>query len=539
MYYGIAHTIAFFIALFGIIPLGLFLCKRDLKFLALCLIGLIWVTIYFHESSIGLISRLEITNKIFSLIVADYIAPAIFFCVAAIVLVILGLKIHDGENRKPKLYQLNIKEGWLKFTHWFTHKESLVVCAVAIAILVIHLVNINNPPYILQDEKFYVPEAYLFLHGLPMLTPEHPPLAKWFIAFGIKLFGFNTVGWRIFPILFGVASIFIFYFTCRNLVSKEPDKPDSRFRIKSFVPLLATFLFAFENMSFYQAHVATLDIFFVTFMLLGFLLYLRGSYLASGIAIGLSVISKEFGILALIPILLHWIIVHRSHLRTEFKWMWAKLNGITTLGNGRSEILNMGKLIIAIPIVWGLLLPLLEYGKTSEWANPLGRVMYILIIHTALALPSEMYEISKSWTWLISPTLIEHGPLQPLPYFGSIGWTILALIIPSMVFLIWEAIRGHSKGRDIVIFTLFWFVGMYGLIIILNLLARPVYNFHFYPAIPAACLAIAWGFWRLWGTAKTKEAQRAYIACLSVYLAATVATFIIMSPMGTNLVTLP
>ena len=33
--------------------------------------------------------------------------------------------------------------------------------------------------------------------GYTAPTPVHPPLGKWLIALGIRIFGMNPVGWRI------------------------------------------------------------------------------------------------------------------------------------------------------------------------------------------------------------------------------------------------------------------------------------------------------------------------------------------------------
>ena len=70
------------------------------------------------------------------------------------------------------------------------------------------------------------------------LRPEHPPLGKLIIVAGIEIFGDNPWGWRFFPILFGTASIVLFYFLCRRLdMSRNASN-------------IATFLLAFENMTF-------------------------------------------------------------------------------------------------------------------------------------------------------------------------------------------------------------------------------------------------------------------------------------------------
>ena len=70
---------------------------------------------------------------------------------------------------------------------------------------------------------------------------------------------------------------------------------------------IATFLLAFENLTFLMDSVAMLDVFCVTFMLAAFLLYVNRRYISSGIAIGLSALAKLNGALALPVVFIHWV----------------------------------------------------------------------------------------------------------------------------------------------------------------------------------------------------------------------------------------
>src|SRR5271170_1026200 len=69
-----------------------------------------------------------------------------------------------------------------------------MVFFVSLAILV---AGISTAP-LTFDEPAYVNAARDFLAGTPSVNPEHPPLAKYFIAISIKLFGDYAFGWR-FP----------------------------------------------------------------------------------------------------------------------------------------------------------------------------------------------------------------------------------------------------------------------------------------------------------------------------------------------------
>lgn len=69
-----------------------------------------------------------------------------------------------------------------------------MVFFVSLAILV---VGISAAPMTF-DEPAYVGAARNFITGTPSVNPEHPPLAKYFIALSIETFGDYSFGWR-FP----------------------------------------------------------------------------------------------------------------------------------------------------------------------------------------------------------------------------------------------------------------------------------------------------------------------------------------------------
>jgi dolichyl-phosphate-mannose-protein mannosyltransferase len=452
------------------------------------------------------------------------------------------------------------------FLHWFTYKENILVCLIAALMLAMHLVYIANPPTMntgvdpptrnyLGDETFYVSEANLFLHGDGMQRPEHPPVAKWLIAGSIFIFGDNTVGWRAFPILFAIISIFLFYFICRRLVkgdsSGDPNlisyQPKGRlakwFQASSFVPVVATFFFATENMSFVMGHIAMLDVFCIFFMLAGFLLYLRGNYLFCGIAMGLSMLCKAMALLAVLAILIYIIWARQREIRAEIKYLWNKLKGRRYFPSNQSDILKTLMIPLAVCLTWFILLPVLQYPAIHEWRSPIRSSLDMLTTHLSLndagyGSPSGI--ASNPWKWLIWPDGIYYW-ISPR-YLLAIGWTVWLLIMPSMGYLIYQLARFRKTRHELAVFVLSWFAGVYGLLIVLKLITgRLMYHFYFYPAIPAVCLAIAWAAWNWWGAAqkKGKKSRIVFASVFFFYIAATIVTFVFMSPLGTDLIQLP
>jgi predicted membrane-bound dolichyl-phosphate-mannose-protein mannosyltransferase len=461
------------------------------------------------------------------------------------------LNIQTGNNYGPQ--DTTRISGFRSLLKWFTHRENLAVCAIAAILLILHLMVITRPSSMMFDEQYYVPAAHNYLHGGGLLNPEHPPLGKWFIAAGIAVFGDNAAGWRIPSVLFGIASIFLFYLICAQLVRNEATTPDSQkrswFTMTTFVPVFATFLFAFENLSFAQAGIAMLDVFYLTFMLAGFLFYLRGKYIWCGVAMGLSMLCKIPAVWGILAVLLHWAISRRHEIFTEIRHFQATLKqGFS----GHSAIWDMAKLLIAAVLIWIVLLPLLEYPAAHQFANPFSRFIYMVGYHldyTTSAQNSPL--VTMPWTWLTAPTHIIYWPdsahvvfsngqfmlaidsANPL-WWASIGWSIWILIIPSILYLVYQIVRERAAEYGIARFGLIWFFAVYLLLIPIELITdREMFTFYFYPAIPVICLAIAWGAWRFRLTMQ-KDRQHAAVFrwAFAFYIAVTVVIFFLMSPFG-------
>lgn len=69
------------------------------------------------------------------------------------------------------------------------------------------------------DESYYVPAARAYLHGDYSPNFEHPPLAKWAIAAGIKLVGDQPAGWRMAALVAGIATIPLTWLLVRHLLA--------------------------------------------------------------------------------------------------------------------------------------------------------------------------------------------------------------------------------------------------------------------------------------------------------------------------------
>ena len=275
----------------------------------------------------------------------------------------------------------------------------------------------------------------------------------------IYVFTDNAFGWRFFSIIFGTFGIIIFYFICRKL----------KFSWKA--QMLATFLFAFEDMTFLHSGLALLDVYMVTFMLAAVLAYLDEKYLWMGIMVALAALSKPDGVLIFIAIFLHWAIYRKD------KW----------------KEFSFGMVAAAVSFV--VLLVFFDFFIKGVIENPITRINALIssTIANTFTIP-KLSISSRPWAWLYpqfinpdynSPVILYNSNPQ---YVSFISTTIQILIIPTIGYMIYKVIK-KSQAAGLV---LLWFLATYLVWIPVTLVTnRVTFVFYFLMTTPAICIGIA------------------------------------------------
>jgi len=387
---------------------------------------------------------------------------------------------------------MEIKDKLIKFYKW----EHFWLVIIVLTTLIMHLCVINQPAEIFFDEKHYIPDARSISENATDLRPEHPPLAKLLLVADMQIFGDNPWGWRLFAIICGTATIVMFYFLCRRLgMSKNAN-------------IIATFLLAFENLTFVQNGMAMLDVFFLTFMMAAFLLYACRRYISSGVAIGLAGLAKLNGLLALPTIAFHWIFTRKGR-----SW-WALLIVAVAV---------LTFILLMIPCEWIITR---DFSRVSD---PIHRVLDMT--QGTAALTFHDYPSSGAtypWTWL-------YNYKAPLYYYmphwyGAVSFSIWALIIPTFLFMIWRAIRKD----DAALFGVGWFACVFLIWIPATLITdRLTYPFYIYGGIGAICLGLGIALNQLLEYFRSDEKKVLRIIALTVFIIIIVAhvlSFFILSP---------
>ena len=267
------------------------------------------------------------------------------------------------------------------------------------------------------DETYYVNAARVIL-GLPVaegapyagarpgLDPnaEHPPLAKLLMAASMRAFGDNGWGWRLPSVFLGTLSIPLLYGLARRVGAGQG------------VALLATFVYAFDNLVFVHSRIGTLDIFLVTFLLLGLYCYLAGRPILAGLACAVATLCKIGGVYGIA------IIVAFEGLRlcraraARGRWEWRALAPPLIAGVVYA---------VALPALLGLL-----DSRWSSYKNPVDHIQHILRYGFALVRAGgPQGEESSPWQWLINEVPITYLRINP-----SIMETVTSQVTRTTIF---------------------------------------------------------------------------------------------------------
>jgi dolichyl-phosphate-mannose--protein O-mannosyl transferase len=180
--------------------------------------------------------------------------------------------------------------------------RTVAIWAVVAGALFLRLFRLSTPNELIFDEVYYVDGARDFLKfGVEVSAnkPEfivHPPVGKWVIASGIKVFGDNPFGWRVAVALLGTLSIL--------LIAKIA----SRIFGALGYGLIAALLALFDGLNLVMSRTALLDITLTTFLLVATWFLIERRYLLAGLFSGLALGTKWSAIFYIITFSLFFIV---------------------------------------------------------------------------------------------------------------------------------------------------------------------------------------------------------------------------------------
>jgi 4-amino-4-deoxy-L-arabinose transferase-like glycosyltransferase len=147
-----------------------------------------------------------------------------------------------------------------------------------------HMMQIPFPPRdTIFDETYYIPASQMTLQGIGT-NAEQMPLPRIIGAIGIALLGNNWFGYRFPQVVMQIIALYLFYLLARRFLGDPWG-------------LGATMLLGFDTVFFIHGGALLLDMPLFLFGFLAFELYFRKHYWASAVAMGLTLFSREVGIL--------------------------------------------------------------------------------------------------------------------------------------------------------------------------------------------------------------------------------------------------
>ena len=236
--------------------------------------------------------------------------------------------------------------------------------------------HLATPKGLVFDEIYYVDGARDYLkYGVEVTkgAPEfvvHPPVGKWLIAAGIKLFGDHEFGWRIAVAIAGTLTI---YLTARIA---------QRIFHENKWANLAALLMVLDGLNLVMSRTALLDIFLTLFVLLAVNAWLKGKYLNFAIYLGLAMGCKWSALYFIFAFLVLELVVNRNLIRV------IKV-GLTSVG-------------IYMLTWFGWFASSLGWDRDSR-SNPIASLIYyhkeMLGFHTGLT-EKHSYQ-ANPWSWIV------------------------------------------------------------------------------------------------------------------------------------------
>jgi 4-amino-4-deoxy-L-arabinose transferase-like glycosyltransferase len=366
---------------------------------------------------------------------------------------------------------------------------ALMVAYAALQLAEIYLVPGGNAPYS-DPQAFYIPAALDILSGNRCTTSpvsstcnyEHPPLDKLLLALSIRTFGQNVVGYSIFPLLFGAGTLLLTYGIARAVSGQRVA------RYAAFFLLIdGTFLGLNQ-----QAWTDVPMVFFGLFATYVYLSVLKDhpslKVTLAGSLLGLSILSKETGVLFFIAIVAYSFVV--SHDLSV-----------------RRLVLLLGTTALVAAV--GLQLYDMLF---TPFPTFIAHIQYILNYNSLIGVPGWPQE---SWLPFLGRSVVPLAWLVFYPPFGFIStmpeeWLLLASLPVIVYFAGWRMEALSQLEKRTVMFITIWMGATFAPFFFAQLV-RATYPFYMIQMLPAAVIADGWMM-----TKFTRSMKVAFIiACLA------------------------
>ncbi len=373
------------------------------------------------------------------------------------------------------------------------HHHQIILGGILLFALFFRLYNLANPTSYYFDEVYHGvtakayaandPAGYEWWHDAPEPGTAyewlHPPIAKLFMALGWKFLGQTAAAWRIPGALFGVGVIWLIYLLTVKIIKNKN------------VGLLAAFLASLDGLLLAQSRIGMNDIYVTFFILLAVLCYVmsrqskhrEGALLwCSGLCAGLAMSTKWSGVFV-IGMVGTWEL---------FLW-WMR---------GKAWLKRLPALILIFGVL-PLIVYVASYGQWwlqgHTWSQ--FEELHSQIIWYQTHLEATHNYQSKAWEWplMIRPVWywVTYGDNDTVVNLYNLanpllGWFGLTAMI-GLIFHSWC----NKKTQQLTVVSVLVIAYAWSWMPWL-LSPRIMFFYHYTPAIPFLCIALAWELWQWW-----------------------------------------
>jgi dolichyl-phosphate-mannose-protein mannosyltransferase len=414
------------------------------------------------------------------------------------------------------------------------HRARLLAVAIPLALVALALAlsipRLTTPSDYVFDELYYAYTASKYVAGdeaySTAIPPEddpaiewtHPPMAKLLIAGGILVAGDNPLGWRIVSVVFGAAGAVIAYCLAVSLTGSRATSA------------LAAGLLLMDGLYLVESRTGMSNLFVLVFANAALLAFTRvlaepaerigPPLLATGLFLGLGMATKwsSVALAGLIGLAVCWRMVR----------LWRHSRGNDTIAaEARSELrayLRWAPIaLFVIPLAVYLASYLHFWFTGHDWADFIALHRDMLAYHRNLDFVHD--DSSPWWQW----PLAARGVWYYVDERRREGAFVFAngnplLYWPMIVAVAWMVIDWWGRRSTAALILV---IGFFGQWLPWAFSPRGTFIYHFMPAVPLGCIAIALvmtGAWRRGGMPRSGAAG---------YALAVVVTFAWFYPLYT------
>nr|MDQ3956996.1 phospholipid carrier-dependent glycosyltransferase [Actinomycetota bacterium] len=441
------------------------------------------------------------------------------------------------------------RPSWVRY-------DWIALLTVTLGGALLRLVRLAEPKHLVFDELYYARDACWYVYASPSVcgigsetTMVHPPMSKWLIAIGIRVFGYDSFGWRIAAAVAGTITIALLYVLARKVLRS------------TMGAVIASGLLAIDFLHLVQSRTAMLDIFIPMFGIAAvlFAVYDRDRMirmldrppeerphglldrpwrLAAGAAGAGAIASKWSGGLVLVLVIVLTVVWEIGSRRDD--------------GHGRAFRRFLREETASI-VVWLLIVPGILYGLTyagriggsytavpwtaDAWVNNVWNQQFEMSdFHDDLD-ATHSYQ-SPAWSWILLKRPVSYaycaaGSCDPKAPRGEVK-EVLATGSPfvwgasilAVLYALWRWVLTRDwRGPEGIVAA--GFLLTYLPWIPLTLGRDAIFLFYLLPTVPFMCLALAWVATRIGWTWEAK-------AAVGLFSAGAAALFVFYYPILTN-----